>query len=177
MIVSVFDTETTGLLQSGLMSIDKQPFVIEFCAIKVDLEAKETKEIYDFLIKAPIQVTEEITGITGITNDMLENEKPFYDYIEKVKDALENCDAVIAHNLSFDKEIIDIEMRRHGLEMKWPRLICSVEQSMPLKGYRLSLSDLHEELTGSKFEGAHRAKNDVDALVRCVYIMKEQEYI
>lgn len=179
MIVTVFDTETTGLISSGLIPLERQPYVIEFCAITVDLSNKdsEPKLINDFLVKAPIPVSEKITEITNITNAMLENEKPFSEYIDRVMESLENCDAVIAHNLAFDKEIIDFEMKRNGQEIKWPRLICTVEQSMPLKGYRLSLADLHRELTGGIFEGAHRAKNDVEALVRCAYSMYDQEYI
>ena len=177
MIVTVFDTETTGLITSGLIDIDKQPEIIEFTAIKLDLETKEEIKVYDFLVRPKNPISSEITDITGITNDMVQNELPFASYVNDVKDALENVDAVIAHNLSFDKEMVNIEMTRCGTTLNWPRLICTVEQSMPLRGYRLSLTDLHAALDQGEFKGAHRARNDVEALVRCVHAMKAQGYL
>jgi hypothetical protein len=68
-------------------------------------------------------------------------------------------------------------MKRYGETIKWPRLICTVEQSMPLRGYRLSLTDLYAALDLGKFEGAHRARNDVEALVECVVAMKNGDYL
>lgn len=177
MIVTVFDNETTGLLSSGLIELDKQPEVIEFMAVKMNLGPNDRIKEYEYLIKPVKEIPSEIIEITHITNEMVENELPFAAYLNDIKDALEECDAVIAHNLAFDKEIIDIEMRRCGVEIKWPRLICTVEQSMTLRGYRLSLSDLHFALLEKKFEGAHRARNDVEALVRCVEAMYVGEYI
>jgi hypothetical protein len=63
--------------------------------------------------------------------------------------------------------MVDIEAQRLGIELRWPRLVCTVEQTIALKGYRLSLENLHKELFGEPFEGAHRAKADVAALTRC----------
>ena len=177
MIATIFDTETSGLLSSGLLDIDKQPEVIELMAVKMNLETGERIKEYEFFVRPTKEISDEITKITGITNADLENEKPFSNYIDQVKEALEDCDAVIAHNLSFDKEMIDIEMKRCGETIKWPRLICTVEQSMPLRGYRLSLTDLYAALDLGKFEGAHRARNDVEALVKCVVAMKIEGYI
>jgi hypothetical protein len=55
-------------------------------------------------------------------------------------------------------------------KIKWPDKICTVEQTVHLKGYRVSLSVLHETLFGMPFTGAHRAKVDVSALL---FICKE----
>ena len=127
MIVTVFDTETTGLLSSGLLDLDKQPEIIELMAVKLNLDTKETIEEYEFLVKPSKPISHEITEITGITNEMVEHENPFSYYPLIVKDALENTEAVIAHNLSFDKEMIDIEMQRCNYKMNWPRPYISVE--------------------------------------------------
>lgn len=176
MIVTIFDCETTGLIQSGLLSLDRQPEVIEFVAVRYDTETKD-KTYFEHLIKPKKPIPAEITQITTITNEMVENEKPFSEYVLIVKDALENTEAVVAHNLSFDREMIDIEMKRCGYEVKWPRLICTVEQTIPLKGYRLSLTDLHKDLFGEPFSGAHRARQDVDALLRCFESLYERGFI
>jgi hypothetical protein len=61
--------------------------------------------------------------------------------------------------------------------VKWPRRICTVEQTQHIKGFRLNLSGLHEFLFGEKFSGAHRAKVDVAALVRCSSEMFKREML
>jgi hypothetical protein len=48
-------------------------------------------------------------------------------------------------------------------------VICTIEQSVHYTGYRMNLGDLHQHLLGEKFSGAHRAREDVEALLRvCV---------
>jgi DNA polymerase III epsilon subunit-like protein len=81
---------------------------------------------------------------------------------------IEAAPLVIAHNASFDVEMVDIEAARCGAKIVWPRCLCTVEQSSYVIGHRLTLGALHEHLLGEKFEGAHRAKVDVAALIRCV---------
>ena len=69
--------------------------------------------------------------------------------------------------MSFDQEMIDIEAERLGQILRWQRLVCTVEQTVHLRGHRLSLSLLHQHLFDEPFAGAHRAKVDVAALIRC----------
>ena len=177
MIVSIFDTETTGLLYTGLMQDDKQPEIIEFMAVKVDLETGEKIQEWDFLVKPQREIPEEVVRITSIDDSMVKDADPFAMHVVDVREALENSEAVIAHNLSFDKEMIDLEMARCGMKLKWPRLICTVEQTMCLKGYRINLTDLHKELFNVPFQNAHRARSDVEALTRCVLELYKRDYI
>ena len=61
------------------------------------------------------------------------------------------------------------------INFPWPKNhICTVEHSLHIKGYRLKLAQLHQELLGKGFENAHRAKNDVYALVRCFHALVER---
>ncbi len=176
-IVSIFDTETTGIPSSRLIDLDKQPEIIEFTAIKFDLEKDDIIKEYDFLVKPKKEIPEEITEITSITNAMVSDALLFKDRVLEIKDALENADAVIAHNLSFDKEIVEIELERIKDTINWRRLICTVEATMCIKGYRLSLTDLHKDLTGDPFAGAHRSRSDVEALLRCVKVLYIRGFI
>ena len=175
-IVTIFDTETTGLFSSALVEDKNKPELIEFMDVKMDLDTGTPIKEYEFLCKPQRKISAESVKITGITDDMVKDEKPFSFYVTDVRDALENTDAVIAHNLSYDKEMIDTEMARCGEKMKWPRLICTVEETVCIRGHRLTLTDLHFELTDTKFEGAHRARHDVEALVKCVKILFERGY-
>jgi DNA polymerase-3 subunit epsilon len=108
-----------------------------------------------------------ITQITGITNEMLTSAPRFKSVAGKIFTIIEKAPVVIAHNLGFDSEMLDIEAERIGREIAWPRKICSVEATIAMKGKRLSLTNLYLELFGEKFEDAHRAENDVNALTQC----------
>lgn len=172
----VFDTETTGLLGSKLIPLDQQPEVIEFYGCVVNFTAKGYKVIKEVesLFKPSKPITLEITRITGINDDTVKGAPKFIDWAGKIKKEIESSKIVIAHNASFDRGMIDLEMKRLDMEVKWPRIICTVEQTVGIKGFRLNLSRLHEELFGEKFSGAHRAKEDVQALVRCCHALTQK---
>jgi DNA polymerase III epsilon subunit-like protein len=141
----------------------------------VDLKSGHIFGEYETLIKPSKPLSDipapgdkkTITKITGITNEMLEGAPSFKDVADKIIRRIEDAPATITHNHSFDKEMLDIEAERIGLKIRWPRSICTIEQTIVMKGYRLSMGALHQLLFDEKFEGAHRAKVDVTALTRC----------
>jgi DNA polymerase-3 subunit epsilon len=175
----VFDTETTALIANRTIKDDKLPEVIEFYGCLVDLSTEDPVEReLDLLIKPRMPIQPETTRITGITNEMVASAPTFVQVAEQVKSFLEGDHAIVAHNASYDVEVIDIEMARVGKVMKWPRdVICTVEQSVHLKGSRFNLSDLHQHLFGERFADAHRARHDVSALVRVAREMYRREMI
>jgi DNA polymerase-3 subunit alpha (Gram-positive type) len=162
----VFDTETTGLVKNMLQPLDRQPHIIEFFALSLDSAGNEL-EAFHYLCNPKIKLEEKITEITGITSEMLKDEKPFSAIAQHILELIEVHDEVVAHNLSFDKTVVDVEMKRCGKKVKWPSLICTVEATEYMKGHRLNMNALHEMLFGVVFTGAHRAENDVRALARC----------
>ncbi len=167
--VLVWDTETTGLIDNRTVPLERQPSIIEFYGCVADLATgKVTKEL-DLLICPPkFPLPAIITKVTGLTDAALADKPAFGDVSESIFNMIEEAaPVVIAHNLSFDKGMVDIEAERLGLTITWPRLICTIEQTTHLKGFRLNLSALHEFLFNEPFKGAHRAKADVAALTRC----------
>lgn len=164
----IFDTETTDLINSGLLKIEQKPSIIEFYGERVDLSDGSVELTIERLFKPPRPITPEITKITNITNEMVENAPIFELHAEEIKKAIEESEVVIAHNASFDKEMVEIEFDRINKKIKWPRVVCTVEATICIKGFRLNLNALHQELFGEPFSGAHRARQDVQALKRCV---------
>lgn len=165
--IFVYDTETSGLVENRTIKLEKLPEIIEFYGAYVDLATGEVEMEIDTLIKPQSPIASEITKITTITNEMLKDAPPFSELADIIADTIGDAGFLLAHNASFDKEMVDIEFERLGRKIKWGRILCSVEATIHLKGYRLSLSALHEELFGEPFAGAHRAKVDVTALIRC----------
>lgn len=160
----VFDTETTDLIHNIGRPLDRQPYVIEFFGVTADHSLMELTESLGMLIRPPFTITAETTRITGIKPEMLVGMKSFKEHATEIKAYIESHDRVVAHNASFDTDIINIEMKRHGLTIEWPEVICTVEATEYLKGYRLSLGKLHEARFGFDFEDHHRAEPDTRAL-------------
>lgn len=169
MIAVLFDTETTDLIPNRTLKLDKQPEVWEFYGCLADLATCEVINEVDCLIKPKREVDEKskASRVTGFNKAMVADAPPFVHFAPAIKALLEAAPVVIAHNLSFDRDMIEIEFQRLGEKVQWPECLCTVEQTVYLKGYRLSLSQLHEMLFDEKFEGAHRAKVDVMAMLRC----------
>lgn len=187
-VVTVFDTETSGLVHNRSLSLDLQPEVIEFYGVTVDLDKlvkakKPPRPIAELetLIKPRTPLSEvktggkrTITDITGIDDSMLSDAPPFSGVADRIISFLEGSPVAVAQNASFDRDMIDIEAERLDRVVKWPPMICTVEQSLWYIGRRLNLGELHEHLLGMKFPGAHRARADVEALVRCCVEMRRR---
>lgn len=167
----IFDTETTGLLKASIVDLDKQPKIIEFAAIKLNDETLEEMDRIEFLVHPGESLPKEIVKITGITDDKLKNAKNFEYHYEKLVDFFLGERFLFAHNISFDMGMLKNDLARIGRATQFPyppRQICTVNQTMQIKGYRLKLGILHHYLFGEDFKEAHRAMNDVEALTRCV---------
>lgn len=175
MIVAIFDTETTGLVKNSLVPLKNQPRIIELFMHLVDDETGETLEEIEFFCNPGVPLEPVITRITGIKPEDLEKAERFGQYASRVCVMVSKADAVVAHNLSFDMALLEADCRRCLSWLTWPqRLICTVEETEWMKGHRLSLTALHEELFEETFKGAHRARHDVEALTRCYLELRKR---
>lgn len=162
MLFLPFDTETTGLTVHPKAPLDMQPRPIEFAALLTDGE--EILETFEFIINPEIIIEEVITKITGLTNEDLECNPPFIESVPRLREIFAKADATIAHNHSFDQNIIKYALARENLELSdinYPSInICTVEQTLPLFGRRVKLQELYELYFG-RYEQKHRALDDV----------------
>lgn len=72
----IFDTETTNLIANSLLPIDKQPKILEFFGLSLDGNCNEI-ESYHFLFDPGEKISEEVTRITGLTNEQLKGKPSF----------------------------------------------------------------------------------------------------
>lgn len=176
MIITVFDTETTGLKTSSLIPLEKRSKVIELCMLTYDGSIDKLDESYTIekLFKVPEPLEPIITKITGLKDSDLINENTMEGWIPQIREVIERSDMVVAHNVAYDVAMMNNEFARFGTDpIAWPQKKCTVEESEHIKGYRLKLSQLHEELFGESFEEAHRARPDVEATARCFFKLME----
>lgn len=174
----IFDTETTDLISNSLLDLKHQPRIIEFYGELVDVRKGKVLERLEFLCDPGIMIQPKTTEITGITQEMLKGQPPFRTFADKVKAIMSRATAVVAHNLSYDHQILTFEFQRIKDELRWPAIkICTVQETEFIKGRRMSLSEMHEHFFKEKFEGAHRARQDVEALTRCFLQMHKLEMV
>lgn len=148
---------------------EKQPEIIEFCGMTYNPHTDHVIDVFDQLIRPTIPITEEITKLNGINNEMVRTAPTFKFLASDIRDLIERSDCVVAHHAAFDRDMVDLEFAKLGqTKIAWPRIICTIEATIHIKGFRLSLSALHEHLFGVAFGGAHRARADVEALARIV---------
>lgn len=173
-----FDTETTGLPGPIGTDLRRQPNVIEFYGVIYN--GTTFDKIYELHFKCNpgMKLPENIKKITGITDDDLEFEPTFDRYAFQLQEFFNKSNTIIGHNVAFDIKMIDIEFARMNLKFDWPKIkICTVNETLHLKGHRMNLSSLYEFLFEEPFPGAHRAKADVEALVKCWQRLKTMEVV
>ena len=112
-----FDVETTGLNP-------KEERIIELGAVL--FENGQAVQKFNTLVNAEVEVSEFISNLTHITNEMLENqpreEKAYEMFQEFMKEALEGKVIVCAHNAKFDMSFLKETFDR--LQLTGKNLLC-----------------------------------------------------
>ena len=162
-MITIFDLETTGLVGAKGKDQLHQPHIIEFYGMQVDNDFNFVRDFETF-IKPPIPIPAFITKINNITNEMVKDAPTFLEVYKKIIRVFWCSHTVVAHNLTFDEEVLIIELKRINKEYNFPYppiKFCTVEQSMHIKGYRLVNDELYKLATGKELVGAHRSRADV----------------
>lgn len=118
MIILGIDFETTGL-------DTKNDSIIEIGAALFNAAAGwQPKLTLSALIKydKPISLSEEVKEVTGITDEELErNGKPLEFVLGILEDMVAEADYIMAHNSEFDEQMLKNQLRRMGLQEKFPK--------------------------------------------------------
>lgn len=152
---AIIDIETTG----GNGTRDK----ITEIAIYIHDGNSIVKE-YQTLINPECNIPYNITQLTGISNEMVENAPPFYEVAKDIVEITTDC-IFVAHNVSFDYRFVKAEFQNLGFNFQRETL-CTVKLSRKhLPGHRsYSLGNLCNDLHIG-INGRHRAGGD--ALATC----------
>lgn len=162
----VFDWETTGLPKHPAAKDSVQPRGIEFGGILIDEEFNELDTL-ELLINPHQPLEDVITKITGLTDNDLKDQPAFIDVAPAMEAIFAEADAMVAHNLPFDKTILELELARNGIdEWPWPKHeICTVQEHAEMWGFRPSLVVLYQHYFDEPPAQIHRALDDVRLLI------------
>ena len=176
----IFDLETTGLPKAEGSDLDMQPRIIEFGAIRVTDGNLEEYDRLEFFCNPGHPLDPIITKITGITDEMLKDEKPFIAHYEKLCNFFLGEKTMVAHNLPFDRKVLKFDLERIDklLHFPWPfEHICTVEAGESVWGKKRKLGDIHKDVTGEEIKNAHRSVNDVEATIRILKWYRNEGHV
>lgn len=169
----IFDTETTGLLEASLASIEKQPRIIEFAAVKgefIDDRFFIDRQLH-FLVNPGIPVDKKWLKTLGIGEHDLEGEPRLVKFLGELQNFFLGQRQMVAHNLPFDRGVLAEELKRIDrlLNFPWPiQHLCTVELTQDLHLKDRKLTTLYEHYMKEPLKQTHRAMDDVMALVKIV---------
>lgn len=189
MITLFFDTETNGLPKSWkapVTEIDNWPRIIQLAwAVYEGSELMESR--VDMICPDGWEIPKEPFWLDHgySTEASLESGIPIADALWCLVEAIEIADVMVAHNMSFDKSIVAVEMIRLGMTTaNKPKKICTMVSGTKyceLPGqYGLKwpkLEELHDKLFGTEAGQQHDAMSDVLITAKCYFEMLKRGII
>ena len=208
MLVLIFDTETTGLPQTKTINqqtLGKWPYIVQFSYIIFDTELNEIVSSKDYIIKQKdgVVIPEDSIKIHGITNEISQEKgenieiilKEFFYYLREV-------DITVAHNISFDRDMIMVELLRIIYGRAYPKdhidayksdlhflqnltnIYCTLQEGVELCNIKAidkygkeyvkwpKLSELHQKLFKIIPNNLHNSFIDILVTLRCFMKLK-----
>jgi DNA polymerase III epsilon subunit-like protein len=195
MRVIIFDTETNGLIPKDknivTENLDKMPYIVQLSFILFDTNSMRIVVEHDFIIQVPenIEISDESAKIHGISKQISRvNGVSIQDALSNFQICLNKADVVIAHNITFDIDMIAIESLRNQMDVRkdFIRKInyCTMKRTVNLckivavnkkdvAYYKYpTLTQLHEYLFDETPLGTHNSMADVYICLRCYYKIK-----
>jgi DNA polymerase III epsilon subunit-like protein len=118
MKVLIFDTETTGLPKTKVINPDSLrlwPHIVQLSYLIYDSDKNDIVVMEDNIIKtaSDVVISEESSAIHGITRDISQTRGVKLDNVlNGFFDALKNVDVLVGHNISFDINVVVVELLR-----------------------------------------------------------------
>lgn len=156
MLYAIVDIETTGgyAAANGITEI----------AVYIS-DGKKILDQYHTLLNPVFTIPKYVIALTGITNEMVEFERPFESIADELYELL-NDKVFVAHNVNFDYSFIKYHLSQSGYDLNCKKL-CTVRlgrQILPgAPGYGLGKICKHLGIT---IEDRHRANGDALATVQ-----------
>ena len=156
----VFDLETTGL---DLV----RDRIIQISYIKVLPGGKEQRE--NLLINPCKPIPQEVTELTGISNDDVKDAPSFKDVAQQLSEKMKDCDFAGYNSNHFDIPMLAEEFLRAGIDFDFSKCRLIDAQTIFHKMERRNLASAYKFYCGRKMEEdftAHRADEDTEATYR-----------
>lgn len=181
-MILFFDTETTGLpddWNAPITDFENWPRMVQVAYILCDYDEKVFKK-GDYIIKPNgFVIPKEAAAIHGITTEKaLDEGVEIETVLEELKSVIARADYLVAHNITYDKNILGAEFLRNGMQylLEDKEVICTMESATNFcaipgpYGFKWpTLSEMHLTLFETTFEEAHNASVDISITAKCFW--------
>ncbi|NCD01019.1 3'-5' exonuclease [bacterium] len=182
-----FDTETTGLPKSfkaPMSDLDNWPRLVQIAWENYSGDG-DLLESFSYIIKPEgFVISDEVAKIHRVTQERAMKEGVnLRDVLNKFYKHLNKNEFAVAHNFSFDENIVGAEFLRAGMGDVFSKVrkVCTMKGTVDIckipahNGYKWpNLTELHKMLFNEDFPDAHDALVDVKALARCFFELKNR---
>lgn len=182
-----YDTETTGIPLFDQPSEDpRQPHIVEFAAILMDIETRASVASVHMVTKPDgWEIPSEVEAIHGISTARANEIGVPASTIARVALELGRLATFrVGHSQAFDMRMVRIALKRHGFgdeiadEWKAMPAKCTAKLSkpyVPQAKRNPRLGDAYAVLIGEPLEEAHTAKADAIACARIFWAMVDRD--
>lgn len=189
-MILFFDTETTGFPNFNERARhESQPHIVQLAAILTD-DAGKVMESHNVIVKPDgWTIPKEVSDIHGITDEIAKIGIPEKLAASLLLDMVKKSALVVAHNLTFDKFIARIALRRFDLftdeeDAWWKSLpsFCTMREMTEMcelpsttgRGFKWpKLSEAYQFAFNKPLDGAHDALVDVTACKDLYFWLKK----
>lgn len=185
-----FDTETTGLpknWKAPYKDLSNWPRLVQIAWIVADTKGNIIEE-KDYLIKPDgFVISVDATNIHKIsTIKALQNGHGLHYVLSQFNSCVKNVDFIVAHNMSFDINVVASEMYRSNIDSNIfeKNKICTMESTVNFcklpgnYGYKFpKLCELYQKLFYTSIDEVHDAAVDIKTTVKCFFELIENETI
>jgi DNA polymerase III epsilon subunit-like protein len=189
-MVIFFDTETSGLPRDWSApagDVANWPRLVQIAWLCCD-DSGQTLQSQQYLIKPQgFKISKSAVDVHGITTARaLRDGVDLAPVLTQFSVDLRTAGLVVAHNLDFDRRIVQAEFIRAGLSdafagkqgrctMKETAEFCKLPGK---RGWKWpSLTELHCRLFGQPPEGVHGALADTEACQRCFFQLQKLDVL
>lgn len=162
---AILDIETTG----GSPKTEKITEIAIFFH-----DGEKVVDEWSTLLNPEKSIPYFITGLTGITNEMVADAPRFFEVAKELVERTENY-TIVGHNVNFDYSFIKSEFKRLGFKYD-RKTLCTVKLSRKiLPGHKsYSLGKICKEL-GIEIRNRHRAAGDALATVKLFELLRSNQ--
>jgi DNA polymerase III subunit epsilon len=185
-----FDTETTGLPKNWKASykdLNNWPRLVQIAWIVADINGNIIDQKNHLVKPRDFTIPEEASKIHKIsTQKATEQGTELHIVLNEFNKYVTNTDYLIAHNLSFDINVVASELYRFKIDSEIfdKNQICTMESTTNFckiqgnYGYKFpKLSELYQKLFHTTFDEAHDASVDIKATYKCFYELLKNKTI
>ena len=195
-MILFFDTETTGFYDDRLPpDHEAQPYIVQLAA-QLCTDDNRAVAGFSFIIDpgvGMVRIPAKVSDVHGITEEIaVQFGVSAASALASFTHLYQRCDLVVAHNIKFDRAVMETAIARHYgrvLPLRKP-LFCTMEAATPIvnlpptermvaagfnKPKPPKLAECIKHFFGEDLEGAHDAMVDLTACRRVYFHINAME--